>query len=215
MTSKDDKPKAKRDPAATKERILRAGMAEFGAKGYGGARTAAIAKRAKCNIRMLYHYFGGKQDLYLACLERVYSRIRAEEQRLNLRQLEPIDAVRRLVEFTFDHMRNDPDFVRIAGVENTQRGTFIRRLPQVANAAIDLIGTIEEILERGARAKLLRGGIDAFQLYISILSLSYLHLSNRHTLSITYGRDVADAAWLDARRGHVCDLVLAYVKESD
>jgi len=215
MTLSDDKPRAKRDPAATKERLLKAGMAEFGAKGYGGARTATITRRAKCNIRMLYHYFGGKQELYLACLERVYSRIRAEERNLNLKELEPLEAIERLVQFTFDHMRNNPDFVRMAGVENTQGGSFIKKLPHVANAAVDLIETIEVILERGAGAGLLRKDIDAFQLYISILSLSYLHLSNRHTLSVTYGRDVADARWLNERRGHVCDLILSYVKIPD
>ena len=213
MVLSDTKPKPKRDPAATKERILRAGMAEFGAKGYGSARTATIAKRAKCNIRMLYHYFGSKQDLYLACLDRVYTHIRAEEQKLNLRQLEPLDAIRRLVQFTFDHMRDNPDFVRIAGVENTQGGRFIKKLPLVASAANDLIETIEEILHRGVREKSLRAGIDAFQLYISILSLSYLHLSNRHTLSVTYDRDTLDPSWLAARRSHVCDLILAYVKQ--
>ena len=164
---------------------------------------------------MLYHYFGGKQELYLACLERVYSRIRAEERNLNLKELEPLEAIERLVQFTFDHMRNNPDFVRMAGVENTQGGGFIKKLPHVANAAVDLIETIEVILERGAGAGLLRKDVDAFQLYISILSLSYLHLSNRHTLSVTYGRDVSDNHWLDRRRRHVCDLILSYVKQVD
>lgn len=210
----EQKPKIKRDSAATKERILRAGITEFGAKGYG-ARTEDIAKRAKCNIRMLYHYFGGKRDLYLACLERVYSRIRNEERTLNLDQLEPIDAVRRLVEFTFDHMRNNPDFVYMAGVENTQRARFIKKIAPVANAAVDLIVTIEGILERGVRAGSLRIGIDAFQLYVSILSLSYLHLSNRYTLAATYGRDLSDSVWLDDRREHVSELILSFVKSPD
>ena len=76
MSQTDDKPAIRRDAAATKARILKAGLAEFGSKGYGGARTETIAKRAKCNIRMLYHYFGGKEGLYLACLQKVYLHIR-------------------------------------------------------------------------------------------------------------------------------------------
>ena len=208
-------PKVKRDAAATKERILKAGIVEFGAKGYGGARTEEIAKRAKCNIRMLYHYYGGKQDLYLACLDRVYSRIRNEERQLELDQLEPVEAIRRLVQFTFDHMRDNQDFVELAGIENTQRAKFIKRIQPVANAALDLIKTIDAILKRGARQKVLRRGIDPFQLYISILSLSYMHLSNRYTLGATYGRDLTSADWLDERREHVTDLILSYVKRSD
>ncbi len=206
------KPKVKRDPAATKERILKAGLAEFGSKGYGGASMETVVKRAKCNIRMIYHYFGGKQNLYVACLGRVYSHIRAEEQKLNLEQLSPVEALERLVDFTYDHMQNNPDFVKIAIVENMQRGKYIKSITPVANAAASLIGTIETILKRGVREKVLRSGIDAFQLYISILSLSYLHLSNRHTLSITYGKDLSSSGWLDARRKHVRDMVLSYVR---
>ncbi|MDA9008982.1 TetR family transcriptional regulator [Alphaproteobacteria bacterium] len=202
----------KRDAAATKERILKAGIAEFGAKGFGGARTEGIAKRAKCNIRMLYHYFGGKQGLYIACLERVYTKIRAEEQKLNLHDLEPLEAIERLVKFTFDHMRKNPDFVNLAGVENTQRGKFIKKLPQVANAAGSLISTIEEILKKGVKDKILKEDTDAFQLYVSILSLSYLHLSNRHTISLTYGMKLDDETWLNDRRRHVVEVILAYVK---
>ncbi|MCR9140019.1 MAG: TetR family transcriptional regulator [Alphaproteobacteria bacterium] len=205
-------PRAKRDPAATKERILKAGLAEFGSKGYGGASMETVVKRAKCNIRMIYHYFGGKQNLYVACLERVYSHIRAEEQKLNLEQLPPVKALEQLVDFTFDHMQNNPDFVKIAVVENMQRGKYIGSVTPVARAAAGLIDTIETILKRGVRQKVLRSGIDAFQLYVSILSLSYLHLSNRHTLSITYGQDLSDPKWLEARRKHVRNMILSYVR---
>ena len=90
MNYSDEKPVIRRDAAATKARILKAGLAEFGAKGYDGARTVSIAKRAKCNIRMLYHYFGGKKGLYLECLQKVYLHIRGEEQKLSLKELPPI-----------------------------------------------------------------------------------------------------------------------------
>ncbi len=205
------KPKKKRDPAATKERILQAGKLEFGTKGFGGARIAVIADRAKCNIRMIYHYFGGKQALYLACLDRVYLKMRAEEEKLNLLELPPIEAMETLIYFTFDHMRRNPDFVQLAGVENTMRGRFVKKLGPVAKAANDLIDTISEILDRGAKSGEFSKGIDPFQLYISILALSYLHLSNKFTLSATYGCDLSAAAWLDARREHVRSLILGYV----
>ena len=205
------KPRQRRDPAATKERILKSGLSEFGAKGFGGARTASIAKRAKSNIRMLYHYFGGKEGLYLACLERVYGRIRARERELNLLDLDPPEAITRLVEFTFDHMRQDQDFVKIAGVENTQRGRFLKKLSPLPSAAMELIETIERILKRGQAAGQFRSDVDAVQLYLSILALSYTHLSNRHTLSITYGLDLGDSEWLDERRKHVTKVVTAFL----
>jgi len=208
------KPAAKKIPrnaAATKARILKSALTEFGSKGYGGGRIAEIAKRAKCNIRMVYHYFGSKHDLYIACLERVYTDIRSEERALNLQSLEPLAAIEQLVEFTFDHMQKNPDFVRLAGVENTQQGKYIKKVPNVANAAEQLIHNIEKILRRGARAGTISKGIDAFQLYISILSLCYLHLSNRYTLSITYGRSLNDKQWLDNRRHHVTQMIIGFV----
>jgi len=128
-----------RNAAATKKRILQSALAEFGSKGYGGGRIAMIAKHANCNIRMVYHYYGSKHKLYLACLERVYSDIRNEEQALNLLEQEPLQAIQQLVEFTFDHMQNNPDFIRIAGVENTQQGDSIKNIPNVANAAVSAL----------------------------------------------------------------------------
>ncbi len=163
---------------------------------------------------MVYHYFGSKEDLYIACLERVYHNIRDEEKNLNLTDLEPEVAIRRLVEFTFEHMKNNPHFVSLAGVENTQGGEFIKRIPSLANTASDLIKTIEDILQRGVKKSVFRKDIDAFQLYISILSLSYLHLSNRHTLSITYGRKLENKKWLEERRRHVTEMILCYVRNT-
>lgn len=205
----------KRNPAATKERILRSAMTEFCAKGYGGASIAKIVKRAKCNIRMVYHYFGGKEGLYLACLERVYMGIRESEAKLELKNQEPLDAIRILVKFTFDYMQENPDFIKMAGVENIQRGRLIKKLPSLASAANSLIITIENILLDGENKGVIRPDIDALQLYISILSMSYLHLSNRYTLAITYGSDFADPEWRQRRKEHLCDMVHAYIVARD
>lgn len=204
---------SKRDPTATKRRILAAALSEFGSKGYGGARMAKIATRARCNIRMLYHYYDSKQRLYLACLERVYEHIRKEERALDLLSLPPEEAILELVHFTFDHMRNNQDFVQIAGVENTQKGHFLKRLTPVRSAAFDHIRIVREVIARGQKAKLFRDDIDPIQLYVSILALSYLHLSNRYTLSVTYDTDLGDAGWLESRRDHVSDMVLSFVKK--
>ena len=202
---------AKRNAATTKEKILRAGLAEFGARGFGGARTETVAKRAKCNIRMLYHYFGSKEGLYLACLERVYTEIRTSERALNLLDCSPVEGITKLVEFTFDHMLNHQDFVRLVVVENMQRSRFLKKLAPLPSAASDLVTTIREILDRGAREGQFRAGVDAVQLYVSILSLSYLHLSNRYTLSFTYETDLGAREWIARRRIHVTEMVLSYL----
>ena len=106
-------------------------------------------------------------------------------------------------------MQANPDFVNLAGIENTHRGKFVKKLPKVANAAAHLIETIDGVLQRGVDEGDFRHREDAFQLYVSILALSYVHLSNRHTLSITYGRDLSDREWLAERRIHACRVILS------
>ncbi len=68
-----------------------------------------IAKRAGANKRMLYHYFGNKEALYLAVLERVYAARRGSEQTLDFAHLDPEDAIRMLVEFNFTYCAAHPD----------------------------------------------------------------------------------------------------------
>lgn len=209
---KEKGPRQKRDAAGTREKILKVGIREFCAQGYGGARTARIAQRAKCNIRMIYHYFGSKEALYVAALERVYSEIRAREGELDLYRLDPLAGVTALVQFTFDHMAQHQDFVQLATIENIQRGKYLKRSKSVPKATALFIAAISDLLQRGEKDGSFRKGVDPVQFYISILALSYLHLSNKFTLSITYGENLQDPAWLAARRRHVLDMVVGYLR---
>lgn len=202
----------KRDAAATREKLLNAALAEFSENGFSGARTAAIAARAGCNIRMLYHYFGNKDGIYLAALERVYGDLRTKEESLKLVDLEPQTGMRALIEFTFDHMLNHQEFIKMIGIENIQQGRYLCRSETVPQRAMPLIGSIKVLLRRGQERNIFRTGVDPIQLYVSILSLSFIHVSNKHTLSITFGQDLTDRAWLKDRREHVCDVVLGYLR---
>ena len=207
--------KMKRDAAATKERILQAAVLEFSEKGLAGARTLQLARRARCNIRMVYHYFGGKQNLYVAALEHVYGEIRAEEAKLDLDSLEPIEGIQKLVAFTYDHMMKHKEFVRLAVIENFQGGKLMKKSSVIPQATEPLIRSIQKLLASGQRRGLFTRKVDAVQLYVSILALSLTHLSNQHTLSITYGTDMSDPNWLKQRARHVQDMVMAYLCSSE
>lgn len=201
----------KRDPMMTRDRVLRAGIDEFCRHGYIGARIDQIAKRARCNMRMIYHYFGSKEKLYIAALERMFVELRLEESRLHLDHLDPVTGVLRLVDFTMDHLGRHPEFIALLGNENLLRGKYLRKSQVVPRASAPLLEAIRELLERGRRDGVYARNVDALQLYVSILSLCYVHVSNRHTLSITFNRDVTEPGWLDARRRHVQQMVLAYL----
>jgi len=204
-----------RSPAVTKyDKLLKAALDEFCENGFSGARVASIAARAECNVRMLYHYFGNKEGIYLASLELVYAQLRSREEELNLLDLDPEKGIASLVEFTFDHMASHQEFIRMMGIENIQQGKFVRRSETVPQRALPLVESIRTLLRRGQKQGIFRKRIDPVQLYVSILSLSYVHISNKFALSITFGQDLTDTDWLAARRKHVRKMVLAFLKPS-
>lgn len=204
---------AKRDPDATRARILQAAVAEFAAKGLGGARVDEIAARAGANKRMLYHYFGNKDDLFLAALESVYADIRDAEQALDLEKLPPVEAMRQLVEFTFDYFILRPEFVSLLNSENLHRAGHLKRSRCIRAMHSPLIALIDGILKRGHAEGVMRDGVDPMQLYISIAGLGYFYNSNLHTLSTIFGRDFGSGAERAERRAHMVEVVLAFLQK--
>ena len=191
--------------------ILAAATAEFAAKGIGGARVDAIAARAGANKRMIYHYFGNKQRLYLSVLERMYDEIRDAEAALRLEQLEPQAAMRRLVEFSFDYYTDHPHFIRLLDNENLHKARNLKRSPGIRQRNSPLVAMIEDLLRRGASTGDFRPGVNPVQLYISIAGLGYFYFANIYTLSAIFGLDLQADAARAARRQHVVDVVLHYL----
>ena len=198
----------RRDPDATKSKILTAAWHEFAHKGFAGARVDAIAARSGANKRMIYHYYGDKEGLFVAVLEAAYDRVRSAEQALDLQQMEPLAAMRRMIEFTFDSFIKDRSFIQLLNNENLYKARHLKKSTRVPRMHSPLIGMIDDILRRGAAAGVFRGGIDATQLWISIAALGYFYFSNIHTLSTIFDRDLADAKSVGERRAHVIQLVL-------
>src|SRR4051795_3504769 len=111
-------PERQRDAERTRNEILEVATSEFAARGYAGARVDEIAARMRTTKRMIYYYFGGKEQLFVAVLERAYVTIRQAEQTVEVDQLDPLSALRRIAELTFDHHESHPDFIRLVSIEN-------------------------------------------------------------------------------------------------
>ena len=203
---------APRDPERTRAGILAAATAEITAKGLDGARVDDIARRAGVNKRMIYHYFGGKEGLYLAVLEATYSAIRTAEIGLNLTDKDPAEGMRELVAFTWDYFIAHPEFLSLLATENLHRARYLKQSERIRELHSPLIGMITELLARGEKAKLFRAGVDPVQLYVTIAALGFFYMSNRHTLSTIFGRDLGARKALDARGKHIADVVLAYLR---
>jgi AcrR family transcriptional regulator len=199
---------AVRDAEATKQRILRASRAEFARHGYSGARVDRIARAARANKRMLYYHVGNKDALYLEALEAAYADIRAAEQELRLEEMEPLEAIERLVRFTWAYFLANPEFIALLNTENLHKARHIKRSRHIGSMNSPVVATVGGILNEGERCGLIRPGIDPLQLYISIASLCYFYLSNLHTLTVVFDGGLKEQRALDARVAHVVDLVI-------
>jgi TetR/AcrR family transcriptional regulator len=207
-TGSNDTKVQRRNPEATRRKLLVAARREFAASGLAGARVDEIAARAGVNKQLVYHYFGDKDALYLAVLEWVYEEIREQERRLNLEGLPPEQAIRKLIEASFDHLAAHPDFIVLLNDENRGGARHVRGSKRLEAMHSPLVSMVSQILKQGTRNRTFRRGIDPVQLYISIAGLSYFFFSNTPTLSAIFGKDLGSPTALRVRRKHIVDLVM-------
>ena len=180
------------DAERTKADIVAVAMDEFAENGLTGARVDAIAERTRTSKRMLYYYFGSKDGLYRAVLEQAYNGIRTRESQTHLKELPPLEALRRLVEITFDYDESHPSFIRLITVENIHYAEHLKKLSSIRGINVSAIATVEEILERGRTAGIVRSDICAFDVHLLISSFCFFRVSNRHTVGTIFKQDLSD-----------------------
>ncbi|MGI0135304.1 MAG: TetR family transcriptional regulator, partial [Candidatus Micrarchaeaceae archaeon] len=176
----------------TRQNILKIATEEFAANGLSGARVDAIAERTLTSKRMIYYYFGGKQGLYSAVLEKAYADIRAEEAHSGLAHIAPRDALRKLIEITFEYDEHHTKFVNLVSIENIHRAKTISKLPSIRRINESVILTLEDILERGRKAGEFRQNIKALDVHLLISAFCFFRISNRHSIEILFDCDLFD-----------------------
>jgi len=200
--------RGKSDRDRTRLDILDAAQQEFIEHGLTGARVDAIAARTNTVKRMIYYYFGSKEGLYVAVLERAYAQIRDAEQELDLAGLDPVSAITRLVDFTFDYQEANPGFSRLVSIENIHNGAHMAgsaAIRALNRAVVDMLG---DIVARGQADGVFRTGVDAVDLHMLISSFCFFRVANRHTFGLLFGRDFTDPALRDCQKRLVTDAVL-------
>jgi AcrR family transcriptional regulator len=203
-----------RDAEQTRKRILAAATAEFARKGLGGARVDEIALRSKSNKRMIYHYFGSKEQLFKTVLEAAYVGIRSAEQKLHLDELKPEEAISTLVRFTWNYYLQHPEFITLVNSENLHRARHLKTSEVIAAVSGKFVQMVKAILDRGVEKGVFRPGIDPVQLNITIAAIGYYYLTNRWTGSIIFQRDLMAKENLDARLRFNLDTILRLVKKN-
>jgi AcrR family transcriptional regulator len=201
------------DPERTMADIIAVATREFAEKGLAGARIDVIAEAMRTSKRMIYYYFGSKEGLYVAVLEDAYRRIRVIEADLHLEDLQPEDALRKLVGFTVDYQLANPDFIRLVMNENMYRGEFLAQSKAIQKLNVPAIDAVRRVYERGLAAGVFRSGIDPVDLHMSISALSVFNVANKHTFSLIFKRDLDSPAAIVARRDSIVEMVVRFVRK--
>lgn len=198
-------------PDETRNNILDVATREFADKGLAGARIDEIADKTNSSKRMIYYYFGGKDELYRAVLAKAYSHIREREAERKLEAMPARDALRELVELTFDYHATHPDFVRLVMNENIHHGQHIGHVPGLKERNRSVISALKTILDKGVTERVFRRGIDPVELHMSISALCFYNVSNRYTFDANFGIDMAAPKNQKRRRAQIADIILAWV----
>ncbi|MDU8946530.1 TetR/AcrR family transcriptional regulator [Ovoidimarina sediminis] len=201
-----------RDADATKARILEAAKKEFARLGLGGARVDEIADQAKANKRMIYHYFGSKEELFKVVMEEAYLDIRTAEQALDLEHLPPREAMIKLVTFTWHYYLDNPEFIRLVNSENLHGARHIEGSERLQDASRRFTGMVGDILKRGEAEGVFRPGIDPVQLNITIAAIGYYYLTNRFTGAILFERDFMTESALKERLAFNIETIMRLVE---
>jgi len=202
----------RRDAAKTRLEILDAATGEFAAEGYTGARVDRIAAKTRTTKRMIYYYFGGKEQLFVAVLERAYAAIRQAEQQIDVEHLEPVAAIRLLAQLTFDHHEANPEFIRLVTIENIHNAEHLTRSAEIGNLNSPAIELIARILDRGRADGSFSRDADAVDVHMLISAFCVFRVANQHTFGSIFGRDLLSPALREHYREMLADLVVSYLR---
>jgi TetR/AcrR family transcriptional regulator len=156
-----------RDLTRTRERILKAALAEFAANGLAGTRCEDIARRARVNKRMLFYCFGSKQELYREILRRKFS------HRAKLYESVPRDVGSAILHW-YEAFSSDLEWVRLLEWEalGNNRGELEGEQERRQYLQRTLQG-----LRRAQKDGLVPKHLDLTQLQISIIALTAFPLA--------------------------------------
>ncbi|WP_103888677.1 TetR/AcrR family transcriptional regulator [Actinacidiphila yanglinensis] len=208
------RPPRTRDPEGTKAEILRVAREEFARLGFHGARVDEIAARTRTAKRMIYYYFGSKEELFVRVLETAYEQIRMAESNLDIEHLEPEAAIRRLAALTLQHHEDNEDFIRLVALENIYEAAHMRASPEFAASNSPALTVVERILEAGCASGVFRKDADAVDVHAMISSFCFFRVSNRHTFAALFGRDLAAPELREHHSALLGDMVVAYLKSA-
>lgn len=200
-----------RDAERSRAEMLDVAGEIFAESGFSGARVDDIATRMSTTKRMIYYYFESKEGLYSAVLERAYRGIREAEQRIDLGDLAPAEAVRRIAELTFDHHHRHPEFVRLVAIENIHHARHLKQLSSLHELGTPAVSLLDRILQEGAASGALRADVTAVEVHMVISGYCVFQVANNDTFAFLFDHDMRTEAAHERHRTMLGDIVVSWL----
>jgi hypothetical protein len=127
--------------------------------------------------------------------------------------LDPEEALRKLVAFTVDYQLANPDFIRLVMNENIHRGEFLAQSTAIQKLNVPAIHAVKDVYQRGVKQGVFRPGLDPVDLHMSISALSFFNVANHHTFSLIFKRDLESPRAVTSRRNSIVEMVVRFVKK--
>jgi AcrR family transcriptional regulator len=204
----------RRTAEQSREQIMRAATAEFAAHGLAGARISRIVQKAGTNPRMIYEHFGSKSALYVASLENALAELRSEELGLDVEHLDPLEGLLQLFDFMNAHFERSGYLVSLLTTENLMKARHMKKSSRIREMSSPVLAMMERLLSRGAAEGKLTEDVDPLRLYVMMVALSQFHLSNVHTLSMIFERDLSKPEWRAKRKADARRMLASYLSRT-
>jgi AcrR family transcriptional regulator len=195
----------------TRAKILKAAIKVFAKQGYASGRVERISKAARSHDRMIYYYFGSKEQLFVEVLETIYTQFNEAESKLDLDLDDPVHGLEQMVEFVWQYYLDHPEFVTLLSSENLHQGKHAKKSSKLKEISGYAISVVQKLLDAGKAQNVFRTDVKARDVYLMIASLGYFYNANQYTLGAFLGEPLMDKAALAHWREVIKDTVLRAV----
>ena len=200
----------KRDSEQSRLDILQAAEIEFADKGFYGTRIDEIAERAAINKRMIYEYFGNKEELYKTVFSTVYNRLTEIEFKLLETNLHGKEAIEVIIRSYFKYLKENPTYVNLLLWENLNKAYYVKDLDYVGGKYI-VIEKMKKIIEQGKEEGIFKKEIDTEQVVFSLMSYPFTYFSNKYTLCKLFSKDLSTGQEMERRINSMTEMFLSYL----
>lgn len=196
-----------RDPARSREAILKAAEKLFANQGYEQTSLQQIGREAGVSRGTPGYFFGSKEQLYGEVLDRLFEAEYASVEAV-LHQPEqpgesPVERLAVVIGNFYDFLLARPTFIQMIEREAISGAKFLQGRSGYLNLMDESLALIGPALVGPAFRPL-----DPTQLLLSVIGMCWFPLAHTATFLTPTGVDVSDPKFWQARKKHIIDLVL-------